>query len=370
MAPPGDAVAAADGKTAGIDNLHPPDAMPTPTPSPRAGHDAPRPLLPAAVLVPLLVALLGFSLLLPAQATERRARLTIELELDGSSRWQDAGDSSQTTLKRRYRLVTWLRAEGDPMAVNTKAPDYAQTMMARSAQVQSQVAAAQNRAARSPAAPPMDMARQMELAQKAQAACGSDRDCLMRMLAPQVAAQVTPDPARQAQLVRHAQTAREEDDGEDLRYQSFQGIDRCEASYEVRVEETLEGRYADVQGPVPWRITRGGAQPLTADELRLLCLNFNLVLDRRSNAITTDAGFGLPEPRVSSVHTERGRSTTSVNRLGSLDAVSQWVAERTRQAPRAGNASATLPLTLSREAGRGRSEGGVKARLSWKFEEL
>lgn len=45
-----------------------------------------RPLLPAAVLIPLLLALLGWSLLMPAQAGERRARLTIELQLDGASR--------------------------------------------------------------------------------------------------------------------------------------------------------------------------------------------------------------------------------------------------------------------------------------------
>jgi hypothetical protein len=181
---------------------------------------------------------------------------------------------------------------------------------------------------------------------------------------------VTPDPGRQAQLVRHAQTAGAEDDAEDLRYQSFHGIDRCDASFEARIEETIEGRYADVQGPVPWRITRGGAQPLAADELRLLCLGFNLVLDRRTNAISTDAGFMLPEPRVGSVHTERGRSTSSVDRLGLPAAVSQWVAERTRQAPRAGSAQATLPFSSSREAGRGRAEGALKAQLSWKLEEL
>jgi len=242
--------------------------------------------------------------------------------------------------------------------------------MARSAQVQSQVATVQARAAKSPAAAPMDMTRQMELAQKAQATCGTDRECLMRMLAPQVAAQVTPDPARQAQLVQHARNAGAEDDGEDLRFQSFHGIDRCEATYDARIEDALEGRYADVQGPVPWRITRGGAQALSADELRLLCLSFNLVLDRRTNVLSTDAGFILPEPHVTSVHTERGRSTSSVDRLGLPAAVSQWVAERTRQAPRAGSAQATLPFSSSREAGRGRAEGALKAQLSWKLEEL
>lgn len=330
-----------------------------------------RPLLPASVLIPLLLALLGWSMLvLPAQAAERRGRLTIDLQLDGSSRWQDAGDSSQTTIKRHYRLVTTLRAEGDPMSINTKAPDYAQKMMAQSAQVQAKAAQAQARKPQAGMPPPVDMARQMEMARQAQAACGTDRDCLMRMLAPQVAAQVTTDPARQAQLVRHAQTAGPEDDGEDARYLNFAGVDRCDAKFEVQVEEVIEGRYADVQGPVPWKIVRRDAQPLSADEKRLLCLNFQLVLDLRSGAITTDTGFGLPEPMVSSVHTERGRSTTSVDRLGGLAQVSQWMAERTRQAPRAGSASTTLPMVSSREAGRGRTEGSLKAQLSWKFEDL
>lgn len=330
-----------------------------------------RPLLPATVLIPLLLALLGWSLLVaPAQAAERRGRLTLELTLEGASRWQDAGDSSQTTLKRHYRIVTFLRADGEPTSVNIKAPDYAQKMMAQSAQVQARVAEAQSRKPQGAQPPMMDPAKQMEMARKAQAACGNDRDCLMRMLAPQVAAQVTADPTRQAQLVRHAQTARPEDDGEDERYLMFSGIDRCEAQVEVRIDETIEGRYADVQGPVPWRIVRSDAQRPSADELRLLCLSFNLVLDLRSQAITTDTGFGLPEPVVTSVHTERGRSTKSVDRLSGIGPVAQWMAERTRQAPRTGSASATLPLASSREAGRGRTEGSVKAQLSWKFEEI
>lgn len=331
-------------------------------------HDAGAPLLPAALLIPLLLVLLGWSLLLPVQAAERRGRLTIELQLDGSSRWQDAGDESRTTLKRRYRIVTWLQPVGEPMDVNTKAPDYAQTMMARSNQVQARVAQAQARHGN--AAPPMDMARQMEMARQAQATCGTDRDCLMRVLAPQVAAQVTPDAAQQARLVKHATTAPPEDDGEDRRFQTFQGMDRCGASVEVQVDEVIEGKYADVQGPVAWRVVRHGAQPPTADELRLICLGHSLVLDRRTGAITTDAGFALTEPMVTSVHTERGRSSTSIDRLRTLAAVSQWVAERTRQAPRAGSATATLPMVSSREAGRGRTEGGVKATLTWKFEEL
>lgn len=221
-------------------------------------HEGCAPLLPAAVLVPLLLALLAWSLLLPAQAAERRGRLTIELQLDGSSRWQDGGDESRSTLKRRYRIVTWLQPVGEPMEVNTKAPDYAQTMMARANQVQSGVAQAQ------------------------------------------------------ARLVKHASTAAPQDDGEDLRFQTFQGMDRCGASVEVQVDETVEGRYADVQSPVAWRVVRHGAQPPSADEMRLICLGHSLVLDRRSGAITTDAGFGLPEPMVSSVHTERGRSEGSV----------------------------------------------------------
>ena len=61
---------------------------------------------------------------------------------------------------------------------------------------------------------------------------------------------------------------------------------------------------------------------------------------------------------------------TQITYLGLPEAVSQWIAERTRQAPRAGSAEATLPYTSSRDTGRGRAEGRVKATLSWRFEEL
>lgn len=334
-------------------------------------HDEPaRPLLPAALLIPLLLMLLLGSLLMPAHAAERRARLTIELQLAGTNRWSDAGDASQTKLSRHYRLVTYLHAEGEPMSVNTKAPDYAQTMMNRSAQVQAQVARAQARPAQPGAPAPVDAATRMAMAQKAQAACGSDRDCLMRMLMPQVAAQTTSDPALQARLIQHGRSAKAEDDGEDLRYLNFSGVDRCEAQFEVRADETAEGHYADVQGAVPWRETRSVAGPLPADELRLLCLGFNLVLDLRTQSITSDAGFGLPEPLATTLRTERGRSTRSEGRLASIGPVAQWVAERTRQAPRAGSASATLPWVAPATAGRGRAEGAVKATLTWKLEDL
>lgn len=334
-------------------------------------HDEPaRPLLPAALLIPLLLMLLGWSLLMPVHAAERRARLTLELQLDGTNRWSDAGDASQAKVSRHYRLVTFLRADGEPMSVNTKAPDYAQSMMDRSAQVQAQVAKAQARPSRPGAPAPTDAATRMAMAQKAQAACGNDRDCLMRMLMPQVAAQTTADPALQARLIEHGRTAKAEDDGEELRYLNFSGVDRCEAQFQVRADDTAEGHYADVQGPVPWRETRSVAGALSADELRLLCLNFQLVLDLRTQAITTDAGFGLPEPMATTLRTERGRSTRSEGRLPGIGPVAQWVAERTRQAPRAGSASTTLPWVAAATAGRGRAEGSVRATLTWKLEDL
>jgi hypothetical protein len=334
-------------------------------------HDEPsRPLLPAALLIPLLLMLLGWSLLLPAHAGERRARLTIELQLDGTNRWSDAGDASQTKLSRHYRLVTYLRADGEPMSVNTKAPDYAQTMMNRSAQVQAQVAQARTRPTQAAAPAAQDAAARMAMAQQARATCGEDRDCLMRLLMPQIAAQTTSDPALQARLVQHGRTAKAEDDGEELRYLNFSGVDRCDAQFQVRADETSEGHYADVQGPVPWRETRSVSGALPADELRLLCLGFSLVLDLRTQAITTDAGFGLPEPMATTLRTERGRSTRSDGRLASIGPVAQWVAERTRQAPRAGSASATLPWVAPATAGRGRADGAVKATLSWKLEDL
>ena len=124
--------------------------------------------------------------------------------------------------------------------------------------------------------------------------------------------------------------------------------------------------YASIEG-----FQRGTVAELEAAVEKLLARGMRaFVLDLRSNTITTDNGFGLPEPMVASLHTERGRSTKSVDRLGHLDQVAAWMAERTRQAPRAGSASTTLPMVSSREAGRGRTDGTLKARLSWKFEDL
>lgn len=341
-------------------------------------NDTSRPLLPAALWLPLLLALIGWSLVFPAAAGERRARLTIELQLDGGSRWGDGNDGGRSTLNRHYRLVTTLRSDGEAMSVNTKAPDYAQQMMARAAGVQARVAEVQ---ARQPAPDPAALAAAMQSRaaqlQQAQAACGGDRACLMRRLMPPAAAGVSADPALQARLVRHAGQAPAgagADDGEDeARFLAYNGIDRCDARYEVKADERADGRYADVQGPVPWSEKRSAAGGLSADELRLLCLGFNLVLDTRTQTLSTDAGFALPEPPAVTVRSERGRSERSEGRLAGIGPVAQWVAERTRQAPRSGSAQATLPLTAAdvhRHGGRGQAGGSVQARLSWKFEEL
>lgn len=328
-------------------------------------NDRSRPLLPAALWLPLLLALIGWSLVFPAEAGERRARLTIELQLDGASRGGDGNDGGRSTLSRRYRLVTTLRSDGEAMSVNTKAPDYAQQMMARAAGVQARVAELQ---ARQPAPNPAVLAAAMQARaaqlQQAQAACGGDRACLMRRLMPQAPAGVP------AGVV--ADAAADDGDGE-ARYLAYHGIDRCEARFEAQAEESAEGRYADVHGPVPWSEKRSAASGLGADELRLLCLGFNLVLDTRTQTLSTDTGFALPEPHAVTVRSERGRSERSEGRLAGIGPVAQWVAERTRQAPRSGSAQATLPLSAAdphRHGGRGQAGGSVQARLSWKFEEL
>lgn len=334
------------------------------------------PLLPFAVWLPLLLALLACSLSDAVQAGERRARLSVELQLEGGSQWQDHGDSANTRIRRHYRLVTTLRSDGELLNVNDNAPDHARRMMERSQRVQARVAAtaAPPVAAPSPAAL-MAQAAQLQALQKR---CGNDQACLMRALVPQAAARVSADPAVQARLVRgleqraaaghHDYTEDAEQDAP--RYLRYVAAQRCDARLEVRAEETSEGQYADVHGPVPWRELRVADAGLAEDELRLMCLGFNLILDTKDQTLCSAAGFVLPEPPARTTRTERGRTQRSEARLAPLAPVVRWVADRTRQAPRSGSATTTLPLALPAFQGRGASEGTVRVQLRWTFEDL
>src|SRR6476469_2824490 len=122
----------------------------------------------------LRVALCGTSLCflaVQADAAPRRARLTIEVKVEGTERVIGTGnDRTSGQFREGYTLVTFLNADGDLEQFNTKDPQYGQKMMGMAAGVHARANAAQGKA------PPkkMSQAELQSYLQKKQAACGAD----------------------------------------------------------------------------------------------------------------------------------------------------------------------------------------------------
>jgi len=318
------------------------------------------PLLPWSVLLPLLVLVCLWGLAQSSGAaatTEKRVRLTVELSVEGDSSWQQAGDSSKSRTQRQYKLVTYLRSDGELREFNTKDPQYAQQMMDRAAMVQARVAKAQGRQA--PQA--LTMQQMAERAQQVKASCGENRDCLMRAAMELSTVRVLPAGGSAAPLPDTLDTPLEP------RYLSYHGFDGCGAQFHEVVNDQAEGQYADVQGPVPWRSTSKADGGLKPDALRLLCLNHSLVLDTKTNTFMTDAGLFVPETSGRHTRIERGRTEAHEGDIQAIASVGNWLAERTRQAGRSGTAQVALPVTGK---GPGQVQGTLNLKLSWKLEDV
>nr|WP_316640485.1 hypothetical protein [uncultured Roseateles sp.] len=322
--------------------------------------DRAAPLLPWPVLLPLLILVCLWGLAQnsgAAPTAEKRLRLTLELSVEGDSSWQHAGDSSKSRTQRQYKLVTFLRSDGQLQEFNPKDPQYAQQMMDRAAQVQVRVAKAQGRQA--PQA--MTMQQMAERAQQLKASCGENKDCLMRAAMELSTLRVLPAGGSAAPLADTLDTPPEP------RYLSFHGFDACGAQFHEVVNDQAEGQYADVQGPVPWRSTSKAEGGLKPDGLRLLCLNHSLVLDTKTQTFMTDAGLFLPETAGRHTRTERGRTDTHEGEMQAIPSAGTWLAERTRQAPRRGSATVSLPAMAK---GSGQVQGTLNLKLSWKLEDV
>ncbi|MBT9504131.1 MAG: hypothetical protein IV092_23000 [Burkholderiaceae bacterium] len=334
------------------------------TETPDDAHREPAPLLPWTVLLPLLVLVCLWGLAQSSGAaatTEKRVRLTVELSVEGGISWQHSGDSSRSRTQRQYRLVTYLRSDGELQEFNTKDPQYAQQMMDRAAQVQARVAQHQAKAQGRQAPQAMTMQQMAERAQQIKASCGENKDCLMRAAMELSTVRVLPAGGSATPLPDTLDTPLEP------RYLSYHGFDGCGAQFHEVVNDQAEGQYADVQGPVPWRSTSRAEGGLKPDALRLLCLNHSLVLDTKTNTFMTDAGLFVPETSGRHTRTERGRTETHEGEMQAIARVGSWVAERTRQAPRKGNATVSLPVANQDQ---GQTQGTLNLKLSWKLEDV
>src|SRR5262245_28599885 len=82
-----------------------------------------------------------------AFGAEQLGRMTVEVKVEGTQAWKDVRDYGAAKVSEYYRIVTHVKSDGEMDSVNTKAPDYADKMMAKNNAVQRRVQQAQGRPA-------------------------------------------------------------------------------------------------------------------------------------------------------------------------------------------------------------------------------
>lgn len=316
-----------------------------------------------------------------ALAGEQLARLTIDVTVDGTKKWKNGSDYSNSKISEKYHLMTHLQSSGEPSSVNTKDPQFAQQQMATAARVQQKVREAQARAGKpvpkAAATQEEYMAQQKKLAedmQRGQAACAGDISCLMKLSQEysHQAAMMSYPPVEGAAPA--ASAGEDEEAPEEERYLDYYGYEGCPGDIHIVIKNTSEGATADVSGMVPFK------QADTADyrgndlNLKMQCLGSNLVYDIKEKKIYSD-GIGHPSPRGSyyywdSLHGDTVNNDTDVT---TTSAAWEWVAQTLRIADASGSASTTLPISTDNAGTGGNGSavtGDIKVNMSWKFEPL
>ena len=340
-----------------------------------------------------------------ASAAERSARLVVDIKISGTESMVNGQDNALTRISQSASLSVLMRSDGEPDSVNTKDPGFAAQMQRRADAVQAQVRAAQARprsaAAPSPIADPAAQQQMLLRVQQAQQQCGNDQQCLMKAAMALSAQQVSADPSVQARLARYVEErqaceqqhakdrrAREvctaaaerraggsgdiaREDEEDARYLKFFGVDGCPAEFRASIDDETVGRYADVQGMVPYRIKHSAQVRMNpasdAVQLRLLCLAYNPVLDVKSKTLWFD-GLSLPSVRTTIERTDRGRSSRAEESIGLRGEAMAWVNAQLRTLPVAGTRRTTIPLAGA--SAQGTVTGQLQVEMTWRFEDL
>ena len=310
------------------------------------------------VRVALLCAPL-FLLSVEALAAPKRARLTIEVKVEGTEKVVGNGsDLSSAKFREGYTLVTYLNADGDLEQFNTKDPAYGQKMMGMAAGVNAKVTQAQGRAP----AKKMSQAEMQAYLQKKQAACGADTQCLMKL----------GQEANDLMLANMNQGSAEAYTGDEPpRYLTYLGFDDCGAKVHTYVDRTTTGTYGDVQGAVPYTIKESVNYDNNADELRLICNFHQAVLDTQDGSIWTDGAIA-PHYKGTTSTTVGGKTTTSTATEFGHGEVLSWIGEQLRHVPRAGHTTKTLKLTQgpSNALHTGKYSGEAVVDLAWRFEDV
>ncbi|GCL65842.1 hypothetical protein [Pseudaquabacterium pictum] len=360
----------------------------------------PVPLHRLVTPVTLVVALISaWAVPMQAEAAEQAMRLTLTAELQRQARTQFGSETARVQLRQRAEYAITLVGDGVPMGTNPLDPDEPARLLAAAQRTQQTVQAGLAAVAargQATAAPMPDLAAMQALAQRLQAQCGQDRDCLMREATRFSAQQVAAHPAVQP-ADRAAVQARLQAYGADVRacerqqpagaareacinqarvraggeadapeaevampYLHFRAAEDCRPSGQLTLDERAEGSFVDVQGPVAFTATR------LADDVRapasFPCGTQLVVLDTRNGRLwVTSPVLGL-SAQVTAVRSEQGRAPQRQVGGSTLDwhEAAPWLQQRLLQLDRrGGNASATLPAA---------ADGQTQVRLSWRWQ--
>ena len=298
-----------------------------------------------------------------ADAASKRARLTVEVKVEGTERVIGTGND-QTTGKFRegYTLVTYLNSDGDLEQFNTKDPQYGQKMMGMAAGVHAKANAAQGKAP----AKKMSQAEMQAYLQKKQAACGADTSCLMKLGQEANDLMMANMNSGQGDAAAAAYTG-----DEPPRYLTYLGYSGCGAKAHVYVDRLLTGTLADVSGAVPYSIKEAVNYDNDATETELLCNLHQAVLDTQDGTIWTDGAIA-PHHKGTMVTTMRGKSETSVaTEFGHGEAL-EWISAQLRHAARTGHKTTSLKLTRNQGAAihTGKYSGEATVDLTWHFHDV
>ncbi|MDD3762787.1 MAG: hypothetical protein PHP86_05820 [Nevskiales bacterium] len=322
-----------------------------------------------------LLALLGLLAcgVAPADAAERQAVLTVELQVDGEQSWDTGTDNGRATTSERYLIVTPLRSDGELDSVNVLDPQFAERQMIRAAQVQRAVLQARGGAVTPPATEAEAASRQQALMLQMQArqqACGSDANCLMA-LAMEMTQQSAALSVASAPADLPSAAADQEQD--EYRYLNFYGYEHCPGKIEIRIERSVEGEFADIAGMIPFRERHTADWRGDALQNQSQCLGQQTVFDTGSDRFYA-RGYALPSAAGTWSRSVRGRPDEhGDNAEMSADAtVRAWLSEQLSVAADSGSISVELPVTDAALVGStipdARYRGAVRASLKWRFE--
>jgi hypothetical protein len=317
----------------------------------------------ARQLAPFLVPVM-FLPVLAAHAAEKRARLTVTVNVEGTEAVTGTGnDRTSGKFREGYTLVTYLKSDGELAQYDTKDPEYAQKMMGHSQNIQKTVRAAQGKAP----VPKMSQQQLQEYLQKKQAACGTDQSCLMKlaMEAQDLMSNMDVGGATSA-----GNTSAYTGD-EPPRYLNYFGYDGCGATAHVFVDRTTQGALADVTGPVPYTVRDTADYRSNPTEIRLLCTAHTLVVDSKDGSFSSDGAI-VPAAKGTSVRTIRGKTEQSSGEAATHGEVYAWVAEQLRHAPASGQKNTTIRLTQGRGGAihSGAYSGEARVQMHWKLEDV